>query len=57
MERIAKGIYIPEFRAEAVKLVKTTGMSVARTAKESSAPGAALSTALHVIVIAIFTAA
>jgi len=28
MERIPKGIYTPEFRAEAVKLVEATGLSV-----------------------------
>jgi len=39
MERTPKGIYTPDFRAEAVKLVETTGMlSVARTAKQLSMP-------------------
>jgi transposase-like protein len=41
MERTPKGIYTPEFRAEAVKLVETTGMSVARAAKQLSMPRAA----------------
>jgi len=30
MERIPKGIYTPGFRAEAVKLVETEGLSVGR---------------------------
>jgi transposase len=42
MERSPKGIYTPEFRAEAVKLVETTGMSVARTAKQLSIPKSSL---------------
>jgi len=36
MERIPRGIYTPEFRAEAVKLVEMTGVSVARAAKRLS---------------------
>ena len=42
MERTPKGIYRPEFRAEAVKLVETTGMSVARAAKQLSLPKSSL---------------
>ncbi len=38
MERTPKGLYTPEFRAEAVKLVEVTGMSVARAAKQLSMP-------------------
>ena len=36
MERTPRGIYTSEFRAEAVKLVETTGVSVARAAKHLS---------------------
>lgn len=42
MERSPKGIYTPEFRAEAVKLVETTGMSAARAAKQLSIPKSSL---------------
>lgn len=42
MERIPKGIYTPEFRAEAVKLVQTTGVSVAKAAKQLSIPKSSL---------------
>lgn len=42
MERIPKGIYTPEFRAEAVKLVETAGISVARVAKQLSLPKSSL---------------
>ena len=42
MERSPKGIYTPEFRSEAVKLVETTGMSVARAAKHLSIPKSSL---------------
>ena len=42
MERIPKGIYTPEFRAEAVKLVETTGFSVAKAAKQLSMPKSSL---------------
>lgn len=42
MERIPKGIYTPEFRAEAVKLVEATGMSVGRAAKQLSIPKSSL---------------
>jgi len=42
MERTPKGLYTPEFRAEAVKLVETTGISVARAAKQLSMPKSSL---------------
>jgi transposase len=42
MERIPKGLYTPEFRAEAVKLVETSGISVARAAKQLSIPKSSL---------------
>jgi len=42
MEWTPKGIYTPEFRAEAVKLVETTGMSVERAAKQLSMPKSSL---------------
>lgn len=42
MERTPKGIYTPEFRAEAVMLVEATGMSVARAAKQLSMPKSSL---------------
>lgn len=42
MEQIPKGKYTPEFRAEAVKLVETTGMSVLRAAKQLSLPKSSL---------------
>jgi transposase len=35
MERMPKGIYTPEFRAEAVKLVKTTGMSMPKSSLDN----------------------
>jgi len=38
MERIPKGIYTPEFRAEAVKLVEAQGLSVDAAAKPLSVP-------------------
>lgn len=38
MERIPKGLYSPEFRVEAVKLVEQTGMSIDRAAKQLSIP-------------------
>jgi transposase len=43
MERIPKGIYTPEFRAEAVKLVETEGLSIDRAAKRLSVPKSSLS--------------
>lgn len=42
MERIPKGQYTPELRAEAVRLVETTGQSVARAAKQLSMPKSSL---------------
>jgi transposase len=42
MERTPRGIYTAEFRAEAVKLVETTGASVARAAKQLSIPKSSL---------------
>lgn len=42
MERKSKGIYTPEFRAEAVNLVGSTGMSLARAAKQLSIPKSSL---------------
>lgn len=42
MERIPKGKYTLELRAEAVRLVETTGMSVARAAKQLSMPKSSL---------------
>jgi transposase len=42
MERIPKGIYTPEFRVEAVKLVESTGLSVAKAAKQLSIPKSSL---------------
>jgi transposase len=35
-------MYTPEFRTEAVKLVETTGMSVAKAAKQLSMPKSSL---------------
>jgi transposase len=43
MERLPKGVYSPEFRAEAVKLVEQTGMSIDRAAKQLSIPKSSLS--------------
>ena len=43
MERIPKGIYTPEFRAEAVKLVGAEGLSIDRAAKRLSVPKSSLS--------------
>jgi len=42
MERMPKGLYTPEFRAEAVKMVESTGMSVGRAAKQLSIPKSSL---------------
>ena len=42
MERMPKGIYTPEFRAEAVKMVEATGMSSVRVAKQLSIPKSSL---------------
>jgi transposase len=43
MERIPKGIYTPEFRTEAVKLVEAEGLSIDRAAKRLSVPKSSLS--------------
>lgn len=43
MERLPKGLYSPEFRAEAVKLVEQTGKSIDRAAKQLSIPKSSLS--------------
>ena len=42
MERLPKGIYTPEFRAEAVKLVETEGLSVDAAAKRLLVPKSSL---------------
>lgn len=42
MERTPKGLYSPEFRAEAVKLIEQTGLSVDRAAKQLSIPKSSL---------------
>jgi transposase len=42
MERIPKGIYTPEFRAEAMKLVKESGQRVGMVAKRLSVPNVSL---------------
>ena len=42
MERLPKGIYTPEFRAEAVKLVEAEGLSVDAAAKRLLLPRAVL---------------
>jgi transposase len=43
MERIPKGIYTPEFRAEGVKLVDAEGLSIDRAAKRLLVPKSSLS--------------
>jgi transposase len=43
MERIPKGVYTPEFRSEAVKLVEATGMTASRAARQLSMPKSSLS--------------
>jgi transposase len=43
MERLPKGIYTPEFRAEAVELVDAEGLSIDRAAKRLSVPKSSLS--------------
>ena len=43
MERLPKGLYSPEFRVEAVKLVEQTGMSIERAAKQLLIPKSSLS--------------
>ena len=42
MERTPNGLYSPEFRAEAVKLIEKTGLSVDRAAKQLSIPKSSL---------------
>lgn len=42
MERIPKGIYTPEFRTEAVKLMEAEGLSVGEAAKRLSIPKSSL---------------
>ena len=42
MERIPRGLYTPEFRLEAVKLVEETGMSIVQAAKQLSVPKSSL---------------
>lgn len=42
MERLPKGIYTQEFRAEAVKLVEAEGLSVDAAAKRLSVPKSSL---------------
>lgn len=42
MERIPRGLYTPEFRLEAVKLVEETRMSIAQAAKQLSVPKSSL---------------
>ncbi len=42
MERTPRGLYSPEFRAEAVKLIEQTGLSVDRAAKQLSIPKSSL---------------
>jgi transposase len=43
MERIPKGIYTAEFRAEAVKVVEAEGLSIDQAAKRLSVPKSSLS--------------
>lgn len=43
MERLPKGIYSPEFRVEAVKLVEEEELSIDRAAKRLSVPKSSLS--------------
>lgn len=42
MERLPQGVYTPEFRAEAVKLVVEQKLSVAKAAKRLSLPKSSL---------------
>ncbi len=44
MERIPKGLYSPKFRAEAVKLIEKTGLSVDRVEKQLAIPKSSLGT-------------
>ena len=43
MERMPKGVYTLEFRAEAVKLVESEGLSIDQAAKRLSVPKSSLS--------------
>ena len=43
MDKIPRATYTPEFRAEAVKLVETTGLSIAKAADRLSIPKSSLS--------------
>ena len=42
MNRLPRGLYTPEFRQEAVKLVETSGQSVAVVAQQLSVPKGSL---------------
>ncbi len=42
MERMPKGLYTPEFRAEAVRMVEGEGLSVGQVAKRLSVPKSSL---------------
>jgi len=42
MERLPNGLYLPEFQAEAVKLLEPTGMSIDRVAQQLSIPKSSL---------------
>lgn len=43
MERLPKVLHSPEFRAEAVKLLEQTGISIDRKAQQLSIPKSSLS--------------
>ena len=47
MERVPKGLYTPEFRAEAVKLVVDSGLSVNEGAKRLLIPKNSLGSRRH----------
>lgn len=42
MERIPRGVYSPEFREQAVKLVEVEGLSIREAARRLSMPAASL---------------
>lgn len=42
MNKVPRGLYTPEFRQEAVKLVETSGLSIARAALQLSVPKGSL---------------
>ncbi len=44
MERIPRGIYTQEFRAQAVRLHEVDGLTIAEVAKRLSLPGGTLRT-------------